>query len=227
MIIKDSKIITTEEKHKNDLQLQTTKTVNLLSEIRTELQSSKVLTKEQIEASSNSVNKASELLQEVIKQGFSEQSKGSKATNELLNNQLDELSANIISLKEELIVAISEKDISETKFAKDINKNFTSVIDLLKLIKDKKTTVIGGGGGSNLPLVTSTTTGNYSVPVVNPDGSSTGNTLGIPIHNNGTVTYPNAKTDVFTFKKDATTVAVVTIGYTDSTKSAMSSWSIA
>ena len=40
----------------------------------------------------------------------------------------------------------------------------------------------------------------------------------IPPHDEITVTYPNATTEVYTYELAAATVAVVTITYTDSTK---------
>lgn len=149
-----------------------------------------------------------------------------------------EVNESIQKLKNEYIDAIGEsnkliKKLTETVKANsveseivDISKQIEDVIDLLKKIEKKKTTtqVIGGGGGSNVPL-TQSSTGKTTVPITNPDGTNIGNTLGVPVHNNGEVTYPNGTTEIYTFKQDSTPVGIVTITYTDSTKAKMSTWS--
>lgn len=65
-----------------------------------------------------------------------------------------------------------------------------------------------------------------TMKVTNPNNTEVGNTLGVPTHNNGTVTYPDTVTDVFTFKQNTTVVGTVTIVYSDSTKVSMVSWSL-
>jgi hypothetical protein len=68
--------------------------------------------------------------------------------------------------------------------------------------------------------------GASTIAVVNDNGTAVGNTLGIPAHDSGLVTYPTNTQEVYTFKKSGLTVAVVTIDYTDSTKANMSGWGI-
>lgn len=138
-----------------------------------------------------------------------------------VENKLTELKSEYSTLSKKQVSALQKNNVDKELASIDIK--ISEMVDLLKKIKDKKqqTTVVGGGGGGTyIPLK------NGSVTSVNPDGSYIGNTLGIPKHNNGSVSYPDATTDVFVFKQDATTVATVTIGYTDGTKSLMSSWSI-
>ena len=187
----------------------------------------------------NSVEKLSEVSRSALENNIESNTSVSKLlNNELQNtskidgtlnkklsdveNRISELKSEYSTLSKKQVSALQKNNVNEE--LSSIDGKITEMVDLLKKIKDKKqsTTVVGGGGGGTyIPLK------NGSVTSVNPDGTYIGNTLGVPKHDNGTVTYPNAETDVFTFKQGADIVATVTIGYTDSTKSSMSSWSIA
>lgn len=52
------------------------------------------------------------------------------------------------------------------------------------------------------------------------------NGLKIPYHDEGTVTYPSANQEVYTFKLATVTVGVLTLNYTSSTKEFLLNWSL-
>lgn len=76
------------------------------------------------------------------------------------------------------------------------------------------------GGGSSGGEMTG------PLAVLNPNGTIIGNTLGVPAHDSGTVSYPNATTETYKFYASGSLLKTVTIVYTDSAKSSMASWAI-
>jgi hypothetical protein len=140
-----------------------------------------------------------------------------------VENKISELKKTYNELSQKQVNAVKKNNV--TQELASIDEKITEMVDLLKKIKDKKqtTTVVGGGGGGGtyIPLK------NGNVPTTNPDGTYIGNSLGVPKHDSGTVSYPTDTKEVYTFKLNGATVGTVTIEYTDNTKALMSSWSIA
>lgn len=140
-----------------------------------------------------------------------------------VENKISELKKTYNELSQKQVNAVEKNNV--TQELASIDEKITEMVDLLKKIKDKKqtTTVVGGGGGGGtyIPLK------NGNVPTTNPDGTYIGNSLGVPKHDSGTVSYPIDTKEVYTFKLNGATVGTVTIEYTDNTKALMSSWSIA
>lgn len=173
---------------------------------------------EQTEAINKTIkdNHTKEVTDVTVKNIADAQAKTVNVTNikEFATNLVKELAPIVAAIKEIKPVVTTQKVELSTDPTKPIAVRLSDGKSFYKAIA----AAMSGGGVPTL---------NGFVPVVNPDGTYTGNVLGVPKHNNGTVTYPNATTDVFTFKTNATTVGTVTITYTDSTKASMSTWSIA